>query len=241
MAENERDTDGIRTFGVAIHKKIVLFLCKSLCYWKVFAPTYGSKPLRINLGNEIVTSSFGVFLSFVFFLLEMNVAFRNTKVFQIWSCCNIEYTTAISSICVLLGVVVSISVFAYSFSEKRSCHMASGYIMMIKIKIINYMKKINFGLKKKIQKMEENMVTISNLYSSEDDEVSEERLFDYLLLHPTGYIDKKNVIMNSAVAEKYYRMGYITKGVGDDFRQQYRLTSFGLSQIELAMSLILLS
>lgn len=228
-------------FGVAINKKVVRFLCKLLCCWKAFTPTHGAKSLRISLRNEIVIDSFGVSLSLMFFILEMNVAFRNIGAFHMGSCCNIEYTTAIPSICVLLGLVVVVSAYAYSFSEKRSCRMVNCHITMIKIKIINYMKNFNFGLKKKIQKMEENMETISKLYSSEDDEVTEERLFDYLLLHPTGYIDKKNVIMNSAVAEKYYRMGYITKGVGDDFRQQYRLTSFGLSQIELAMSLILLS
>ena len=78
-------------------------------------------------------------------------------------------------------------------------------------------------------------------YAANDDEITEERLFDYLLLHPIGYIEENNTIMNSAIAEKYYRMGYITKGVDGDFKQQYRLTSFGLSQIELAMSLLLLS
>ena len=87
------------------------------------------------------------------------------------------------------------------------------------------------------------MAAINELYyAANDNEITEERLFDYLLLHPMGYIDKINSsIMNSAVAEKYFRMGYITKGVNSDFQQQYRLTSFGLSQIKLATSLSLLS
>lgn len=104
------------------------------------------------------------------------------------------------------------------------------------------MKNMSIGLKRKYKKMEANMAAIDALYyAANDDEITEERLFDYLLLHPIGYIEENNTIMNSAIAEKYYRMGYITKGVDGDFKQQYRLTSFGLSQIELAMSLLLLS
>lgn len=104
------------------------------------------------------------------------------------------------------------------------------------------MKKMSRCLTKKYEEMEANMKVISDLYNAANgDEITEERLFDYLLLHPSGYIEEKNVIMNSAIAEKYYRMGYITKGIDSHLKQQYRLTSFGLSQIELAMSLSLLS
>lgn len=98
------------------------------------------------------------------------------------------------------------------------------------------------GLRRKFEEMEANMKIITDLYyAANGDEVTEERLFDYLLLHPSGYIEEDNAIMNSAIAEKYYRMGYITKGVDGCLKQQYRLTSFGLSQIELAQSLSLLS
>lgn len=105
------------------------------------------------------------------------------------------------------------------------------------------MEKMRIGLKRKYEKMEANMAAIDQLYyAANDDEITEERLFDYLLLHPVGYINESNsVVLNSAIAEKYYRMGYITKGVDGEFKQQYRLTAFGLSQIELAMSLSLLS
>jgi hypothetical protein len=105
------------------------------------------------------------------------------------------------------------------------------------------MKNKGIGLKRKYKKIEANMAAIDQLYyAANDDEITEERLFDYLLLHPIGYIDENNsAIMNSSIAEKYYRMGYLTKGVDGNFKQQYRLTSFGLSQIELAMSLLLLS
>lgn len=105
------------------------------------------------------------------------------------------------------------------------------------------MKRMSNGLKRKFEEIEAKMAVINALYyGANGDEITEERLFDYLLLHPIGYIDKNNdSIMNSAIAEKYFRMGYITKGVDSDFKQQYRLTSFGLSQIELASSLSLLS
>lgn len=105
------------------------------------------------------------------------------------------------------------------------------------------MIKMRNGLKRRFEKMEANIAAINELYSAtNDNEITEGRLFDYLLLHPMGYINEINSsIMNSAIAEKYFRMGYITKGVDSDFQQQYRLTAFGLSQIELATSLSLLS
>lgn len=104
------------------------------------------------------------------------------------------------------------------------------------------MSFLKFGLKRKLQKMNDNMTAINKLYyAANTNEITEERFFEYLLLHPTGYIKKNDPIMDSPIAEKYYRMGYITKGLDVHFRQQYRLTSFGLSQIELAMSLSLLS
>lgn len=104
------------------------------------------------------------------------------------------------------------------------------------------MKMFEIGLERKYKKMEANMMKINELYGTTDDGVvTEKRLFDYLLLHPSGYInDSNSKILNSAVAEKYFRMGYITKGVSGEFKQQYRLTTFGLSQIELAMSLSML-
>jgi hypothetical protein len=104
------------------------------------------------------------------------------------------------------------------------------------------MNFLKFGSKKKLKKMQTNITEINKLYyNANTDEITEERLFEHLLLHPTGYIDKDDIIMNSPIANKYYRMGYITKGIDIHFKQQYRLTSFGLSQIELAMSLSLLS
>lgn len=105
------------------------------------------------------------------------------------------------------------------------------------------MKKMRSSLKREFEKIEAEMAAINELYyAANGNEITKERLFDYLLLHPIGYINESNSnIMNSAIAEKYFRMGYITKGVDSDFVQQYRLTSFGLSQIELATSLSLLS
>ena len=105
------------------------------------------------------------------------------------------------------------------------------------------MKKMSNSLKRRFEEIEAKMAAINELYyAANGNEITKERLFDYLLLHPIGYIDESNSsIMNSAIAEKYFRMGYITKGVNSDFMQQYRLTSFGLSQIELATSLSLLS
>ena len=98
----------------------------------------------------------------------------------------------------------------------------------------------DWGLRNKFKKMEANMSEINELYhSTNKNKITEEHLFEYLLLHPTGYTD--NPIMKSPAAQKYFRMGYIKKGVNDSFKEQYKLTSFGLEQIELAMSLSLLS
>lgn len=70
--------------------------------------------------------------------------------------------------------------------------------------------------------------------------VSKENLFDYLLLNPAGYIDEASEILESPIADKYYKMGYLTKGVNDNMRAQYRLTSFGQGQIENARTLAIL-
>jgi len=130
---------------------------------------------------------------------------------------------------------------------KNSCTFANRKCMLcnnIDIGLINtfLMEKTRGSLMRKYKEMEANMNEISELYhETNGDEITEENLFDYLLLHPSGYIDEDNAIMNSAIAEKYYRMGYVTKGVDGHLKQQYRLTSFGLNQIEFAMSLSLLS
>lgn len=70
--------------------------------------------------------------------------------------------------------------------------------------------------------------------------VSKENLFDYLLLNPAGYVDEASKILESPIADKYYKMGYLTKGVNENMRAQYRLTSFGQGQIENARTLTIL-
>lgn len=78
-------------------------------------------------------------------------------------------------------------------------------------------------------------------YVGDNNKYTEEYLLFYLFLHPSGFIEDADPVMKSPIAEKYFRMGYITKGLNGLLKQQYRLTSFGLKQIENAMVLSALS
>lgn len=81
----------------------------------------------------------------------------------------------------------------------------------------------------------------SNVGLEDCEPLTEDQLFDFLLLNPLGYVDDETKeIIQSDIAEKYYRMGYLTKGVSQNMKPQYRLTAFGLKQIKNAQALTIL-
>ncbi len=68
---------------------------------------------------------------------------------------------------------------------------------------------------------------------------TERELLYYLYLNPTGKYDVD--IMKSPIAQSYFEVGILTKGVSDGMESQYRLTSLGRDQIKNALTLEMLS
>jgi hypothetical protein len=98
------------------------------------------------------------------------------------------------------------------------------------------------NLSKEIDQITNNIAQQYNLDSPKT--ITEKDLIYHLYLNPIGYIDDpedKDKIMQSPIADKYFRMGIITKGVNVQMEQQYRLTDFGRSQIKNAIDLEILS
>ena len=68
---------------------------------------------------------------------------------------------------------------------------------------------------------------------------TERELLYYLYLNPTGTYEVD--IMKSPIAQSYFEVGILTKGVSDGMESQYRLTSLGRDQIKNALTLEMLS
>lgn len=99
------------------------------------------------------------------------------------------------------------------------------------------------SIQEKTEEIRQLMEEVAKCYNMKAilDVPTERDLIYYLYLNPVGSIDSSNKkIMQSPIADQYFRMGILTNGVGDGLSSQYRLTAYGRNQIKNALDLEML-